>query len=110
MTTLMKYIEAEGQLANLLRAAALEVDLTEPEFHCYCDANNSTMLDAVAFEAGFGLNVADSGPDGLAEKWQVNLPALSEKLDGLTPLQKCAVLAAFDGFFHRAKMEVKPIE
>jgi hypothetical protein len=99
MKTLIKYIEGEGQLPRILRAAALDVALSQKEFHCFCDANNGSLLDAFTVEGGFGLNVADSGPDGLAEKWDVNLEALSKKLDGLTILQKCALVAAFDGFF-----------
>jgi hypothetical protein len=101
MRTIEQYIEGDGRLKDVLRAAARQLDFSESEFLCFCDATMSTAFEPWSVESGFGLDVADSEPDGLAEKWSVELKALSEKLDSLTPIQKCAMLAAGDGFFHR---------
>jgi len=103
MIEVASYIEGEGRMPDLLRQAAIGIRLNEAEFHCFCDANNGTAFDTPTLEGGFGLNVADSEPDGLAEKWDVNLPALAGKLNALPTLQKCALLAAMDGFFSRAR-------
>ena len=99
---LSNYITGEGSMPRLLRQAAVAIPLSESEFHCFCDANNGTVLDPDSLEF-LGLNVADSGPDGLAEKWGVNLSSLAKKLNGLPALQKCALLAASDGFFSHAR-------
>lgn len=96
---LTTHIKGDGQLPNLLREAARSITLTENEFLAFCDANNGTMWDESALTHSFQANVEDSGPDGLAEKWSVSLKELAEKLSTLTPVQKCAMLAALDGFF-----------
>jgi hypothetical protein len=98
MKTIEQYIHGKGNLMELLRLAACQIPLSEAEFLCCCDANNSTTWELDVFEL-FGLNVADSGPDGLAEEWSVNLHDLAKKLDALPGIQKCALLAAKDGFF-----------
>ena len=101
MHEIAKYIEKEGRLNDLLRATAVEIPLSEDEFLCCCDANLSTALGSKTFEQEIAMNVEDSGPDGLAEKWHVDLPALVQKLNKLTAVEMCALLAAFDGFFKR---------
>jgi hypothetical protein len=103
MIEVANYIDGEGRLPDVLRQAAIGIPLSEAEFHCFCDANNGTAFDTPTLEGGFGLNVADSEPDELAEKWDVNLPALAGKLNALSTLQKSALLAAMDGFFRRAR-------
>jgi hypothetical protein len=98
MRDVAKFIKSEGKMPDLLRLAAKDIPLNEAEFHCFCDANNGTAFDPLSFEE-LGLNVADSGPDGLGEKWGVDLASLARKLNALPALQKCALLAASDGFF-----------
>jgi hypothetical protein len=101
MKKIMDNINGDESLPFLLRLAARDLPLSEAEFHCFCDANNGTRFDPRDLENSFGLNVVDSKPDGLDEIWGVDLTALARKLDSLTLLQKCALLAAMDGFFKR---------
>lgn len=94
-----EHIKGDGQLPNLLREAARSITLTENEFLAFCDANNGTFWSESDIEHSFHINIADSGPDGLALKWNVSLKELAYKLSTMTPVQKCAMLAALDGFF-----------
>lgn len=94
-----QHIKGDGQLPNLLREAARTITLSEDEFAAFCDANHGTMWNESALTHSFQANVEDSGPDQLDLKWNVNLAAITIKLESLTPVQKCALLAALDGFF-----------
>lgn len=105
MKNIMDNIKGDDGLPFLLRMAVRDVPLNEAEFHCFCDANNGTRFDPRDLDDTFGLNMADSKPDGLDEKWGVDLDALARKLDSLSMLQKCALLAAMDGFFNRNRRQ-----
>jgi hypothetical protein len=99
MNTIKQYIKGDAGLQRLLRQVARDIPFTESEFLCFCDVeNDSVFLDPRQLEVAFGANVADSCPI-VGDKWNVNLEALSKKLDALTLLEKCALLAAKDGFF-----------
>lgn len=100
----MKYLNSDGGLEMMLRMAAENMPLTEAEFHCFCDANNGTCFTPADIEQSFSMNVADSGPDGLGEKWGVDLLALARKLEAFPTLQKIALLGAMDGFFKRSQI------
>ena len=91
------YIKGEGKLPHLLREAADGIQLTENEFHCFCDANKDCGFTLSTWWEDFGTNVSGYAREPFSERWNVDLLALSEKLNRLTPIQKCALLAAMDG-------------
>lgn len=59
------------------------------EFNAICDACLSWSLEpAAAIFEGIALEVADALPDGLADKWGIDGPALVAKIEALTPSQQ----------------------
>lgn len=79
-------------------------ELSLGEWCAICDANNGTG----AFElAGTDIdearhlwaNVADSGPDGLGDKWGVDLEALAKKLRAMPMASKAAVYEVVRAFW-----------
>lgn len=97
-----------GRLNSIIVRYAGMVDaampaLTLPEWLAVCDANNGTFLEveAIKFDPARSawLNVADSGPDGLAEKWGVNLEDLAQKLRAMSYPEQVAVWEIIQRFW-----------
>jgi hypothetical protein len=82
------------------KTSALQIGLSAKELAAALTTQKWHDLEVFAAKR---LGRADSKPDGLDEKWGVDLNALARKLDSLTLLQKCALLAAMDGFFKRSR-------
>ena len=79
-------------------------ELSVGEWLCIMDANNGTWLEADGKRGdiaarGVWLNVADSELDGLAEKWDVDLQALSNKLREMPYHKKVAVVEMIQRFW-----------
>ena len=92
--------------------AAMPV-LTENEWACLCDILNASHRAANNQDTdparSMGLNVADSGPDGMAEKWGVDLATLAARLDGMDYAAQCAVIETVDRFWRQAGQSMAPI-
>ncbi|MCB2189327.1 MAG: hypothetical protein KQJ78_23155 [Deltaproteobacteria bacterium] len=80
---------------TVLRTLAGRVpELSEAEAKCLRDILNATRLDAGMVRYWPGIlaqAVRDSGPDGLAEKWGVDLEALAVRLEALHPADAWAL-------------------
>lgn len=77
-------------LQRLGRAPAL----SEPEWECLRDVLNGTAYDpslARSLPLILASEVEDSGPDGMAEKWGVDLAGLADRLRTLHPADAWAV-------------------
>jgi len=87
--------------------------LTVAEWSLLADVLNGTLLDA---EPGgpdlaryLWAEVADSGPDGMAKKWSVDLPALAARLKALDYPAQCAVLEVVRAFWASPRLNLEPI-
>lgn len=87
--------------------------LAENEWACLCDILNASHRAASHPDTdparSMGLNVADSGPDGMAGKWGVDLAALAARLDGMDYPAQCAVIETVDRFWRQAGQSMAPI-
>jgi hypothetical protein len=92
--------------------AAMPV-LAENEWACLCDILNATHRSADHPDTdparSIGLNVADSGPDGMAEKWGVDLADLAARLDAMDYAAQCAVIETVDRFWRQAGQSMATI-
>ena len=95
------------RLYTLYRRAIREVPLTMAEACLIADSLNGSMMDANTAQV-LWAGIADSiRLDGLAEKWDVDGPALVEKMQGLSALQAMALVDAAERFW---EMENVPLE
>ena len=92
--------------------AAMPV-LAENEWACLCDILNAshrlTNHPDTDPARSMGLSVADSGPDGMAEKWGVDLDLLAARLDAMPYPAQCAVIETVDRFWRQAGQSMAPI-
>lgn len=87
------------RLYALYHRAIREVPIVEAEAYLICDSLNGSLLDANTAQA-LWAGIADSiRLDGLDVKWQVDGPALVEKLRGLNALQAMALVDAAERFW-----------
>jgi hypothetical protein len=86
---------------QLLTLALHQVELTPGEASLIVDALNGTFIDLTAAQM-LHAEIADSLGDGLAEKWEVDGPALVAKARGWTLLQRMAVCDAVERFWNNA--------
>lgn len=90
-------------------APALEVD----EWALLCDALNGSVLTAGHGDTDparhLAQSVADSAPDGLGEKWGVDVPALAARLDRLPYPARCAIVETVARFWRQAGGSIAPI-
>lgn len=87
--------------------------LAENEWACLCDILNATHRIADHPETdparSMGPNVADSGPDGMADKWGVDLSGLAAQLDAMSYPAQCAVIEIVDRFWRQSGQSMAPI-
>lgn len=88
------------RLYSLYRRAIREVPLTEREACLLVDALNGVLIDAATAPFSLQANIEDSIIiDRLAEKWDVDGPALIEKLRGLNAIQSMALVDGAERFW-----------
>lgn len=81
---------------ELLRRTDLPV-LTEAEMSALRDVNNGTWHEPAAMIRGaLWLGIEDSLPDGIAEKWGIDGPALVKKLRGLSFAQEIKLVEGIE--------------
>lgn len=87
--------------------------LTVAEWSMLADVLNGTQLDA---EPGgpdvarhIWAEVADSAPDGTAQKWGVDMPAFSARLKALDYPACCAVVEVVRAFWASPRLNLEPI-
>src|SRR5579859_1805217 len=78
---------------TILAADLASVTLTTPEALLICDIRNGTRLEPATARL-LWAEVADSAPDGMAEKWGADIPALVAKLRSYSPGQCWAIYDA----------------
>lgn len=93
-------------------AAAMPA-LSVGEWALLCDALNGSVRSADHADTdparGLAQSVADSGADGLAEKWGVDLAALAARLAALPYAGQCAVIETVSRFWSHAGSQLAPI-
>lgn len=77
---------------------AVREQFSEAEIELLVDATNDLMVRPETVHL-IWAEVADALRDGLAEKWQVDGPALVEKLRGFTPSEMMALADAIERFW-----------
>lgn len=84
----------------LLKRARVELraKLSAREVALICDACNGTLWQAYSLSL-LPAEIEDSLEDGLAAKWEVDGPALVEKLRGLDLLELAALVDAVERFW-----------
>ena len=77
--------------------------LTEAEVNAIRDVLNGALLQPAAVIAGaIVIEVEDALPDGLADKWGIDGPALVARLGALTYVQEVALLEQVEKYWSRA--------
>ena len=75
------------------RRTRIERKFSDAERNAILDATISWLVDpAAAVFGGVAMEIEDAIPDGLAEKWGVDVGALLEKLRNLTPGDEVALV------------------
>ena len=96
---------------TFLAAALNTITLTEGEALLLCDALNGTYVgeghDCAILIAHLHHEIADTAPDGLGQKWGVDLPTLVAKIEGWTPQQRLAVVDAVERWW---ATEIVPVD
>jgi|WetSurMetagenome_2_1015567.scaffolds.fasta_scaffold318848_2 hypothetical protein len=75
--------------------AALRIQFSGPELALLCDVLNGSLMQSYSIPLLYA-EVEDSVPDGYAEKWQVDGPALAAKLRSLSYGQTAALVDAVE--------------
>lgn len=106
-------LAAELDARNEYRAEAVRIGLTryydllerarrdlrerfgDAELAAILDANNGTLFEPWSIPMVW-LNVEDSGPDGIAEKWDIDLASLVTKLTALSLAESHALVDAME--------------
>lgn len=106
-------LAAELDARNEYRAEAVRIGLTryydllerarrdlrerfgDAELAAILDANNGTLFEPWSIPMVW-LNVEDSGPDGIAEKWDIDLASLVTKLTALSLAESHALVDAIE--------------
>lgn len=83
---------------DALALALTSVELSVGEASLIVDALNGTRIDIQTAQL-LAAEIADSLDDELAEKWQVDGPALVAKIEGWNLLQRLAVSDAVERFW-----------
>jgi hypothetical protein len=78
---------------------SLPRDLTEAEACLICDVMNGTLMDANTAHMLYAEVEDGIALEGLAEKWEIDGPALVEKLKALSDIQCLAVIDAAERFW-----------
>lgn len=94
--------------------AAAVPEMTAGEWELLCDALNGSILTAENAEIDPALwlpqSVIDSEPDGLGEKWGVDVPELAARIERMPYVARCAIAETVDRFWRQAGGSIGPIE
>lgn len=109
--------DADALASAMVRYRAIMADampaLTVGEWALLCDALNGSMRTTGHSDTdparSLAQSVEDSGEDGLAEKWGVNLAALAARLRRLPYAGQCAVIETVSRFWAHAGSQLAPI-
>lgn len=90
---------------ELLRRAPLP-ELSEAEVNALRDCMNGTLNEpAGTIRCSIWANFEDACYDGLAEKWEIDGPALLEKLKALTYAQELGLIEQIEAYWANAGSE-----
>jgi len=84
------------------------------EWALLCDALNGSVLTAAHADIDPALylpqSVADSAPDGLGDKWGVDVVALAARIERMPYAARCAIVETVARFWRQAGGSIGPIE
>ncbi|WP_287995356.1 hypothetical protein [Acidiphilium sp.] len=87
--------------------------LRESEWALLCDALNGCVLTADHADTDparhLAQSVADSEPDGLGEKWGVDVAALAARIERMPYAARCAIVETVGRFWRQAGSSMSPI-
>ena len=86
---MLEYMDA---LDDGLRQA--QAKLTKSEASAILDVQNGAVTQPISMwlENSLALQIHDSIPDGIAEKWKIDAPALVEKIQAMSQVERWALL------------------
>lgn len=77
---------------------------SEAELNALRDVANGWIADpAATIAGGLALELSDSLPDGIANKWDINAPSLIAKLNALPYADELALVAGIEAWWLRQK-------
>jgi len=84
------------------RHRGVEAQFSEAEMMALRDVANGWIAEPAAMIAGgLALELSDSLPDGIAEKWEIDAPALIAKLNALLYADELALVAGIEAWWLR---------
>lgn len=84
------------------RHRGVEAQFSEAELNALLDVCNGWWAEpAAAIAGGLALELEDSLPDGVAEKWKIDAPALIAKLRALPYADELALVAGIEAFWRK---------
>lgn len=93
----------------LMAAELRTVTLTASEAAAICDVLNGTLFDRLWLKNRPGsllaMELEEAAEDGIAEKWEIDLPALLRTVQGWNHAQGWAVLDAVERFWRGTRPE-----
>lgn len=85
------------------RHRAVEGLFSEAELMALRDVARGWIAEpAATIAGGLALELSDALPDGIAEKWAINAPALIEKLRALPYADELALVAGIEAWWRKA--------
>lgn len=72
--------------------------MTRGEWSAVCDVINGAFLDARGIDLCWA-SVADSGPDGIGEKWGVDVDALANRIRAMSLAERVAMCECVERFW-----------
>lgn len=86
----------------------LREQLTDQEMGVILDVLNGTVFDGPLAIQAVSLEISDSLPDGYAQKWEVDGPALVDKLQKLSYAETAALVDAVERWWNRVAAGEQP--
>lgn len=84
------------------RHRGVESQFSEAELNALRDVANGWMAEpAATIAGGLAMELADSLPNGIAEKWEIDAPALLTKLRALPYADELALVAGIEAWWLR---------
>lgn len=96
-----KSIDRYHEVIRRHRPAA-EAQFSEAELMALRDVANGWLAEpAATIAGGLALELSDSLPDGIAEKWGIDAPALIAKLNNMPYADQLALVASIEAWWLR---------
>lgn len=84
------------------RHRGVEKQFSESEMNAMRDVANGWWAEpAATIDGGLALNLEDSMPDGIGEKWGIDAPALVAKLRALPYADQLALVAGIEAWWKK---------